>query len=317
MSPAPTCGICGGELVLRHRGSDGELTADALSPTCHTPGAHGDLYACRACGTVQQPAAPRGAELVDLYRDMRDDAYLDEEAGRRNTARRLLALLERHAPRRGRLLDVGCGPGLLLDEARRRGWEVLGLEPSAAWRSHATGTLGLDVRDGTMEDLDPTVHGGLDAIVMADVIEHFDDPPGGLRRCAALLGDGGVLLVVTPDPASRTARLAGARWWGLLPAHTYLLPRRTLRRLLFDAGLEPIADRSLWRSFTLGYWLGGLGERSGLAGRALAALRRLLPERLLVTLSLGDERVIVARRGAAARDVAPAPAAATTPAVAP
>lgn len=308
MSTPETCGICGGGLDLRHRGSGAELTPEILSPTCHVPAAYGDLYACRECGTVQQPGAPRGSELVDLYRDMRDDAYLDEEEGRRATARRLLALVERHAPRRGRLLDVGCGPGLLLDEARKRGWQVQGLEPSAASRGHAVSELGLDVRDATLQDLDPGTHGGFDAIVMADVIEHFDDPAGSLRRCASLVTDGGVVLVVTPDPASPTARVAGKRWWGLLPAHTYLLPRRTLRRLLSDAGLEPVADKALRRSFTLGYWMGGLGERSGVAGRVTGALRRALPERRLLTLSLGDERVILARRGSAARasDTAPA-----------
>ena len=92
-----------------------------MAPTCHEPGAHADLYACRACGTIQQPALPSGAELLDLYRDMEDDAYLDEEAGRRATSRRLLRHVERVTPRRGRLLEVGCGHGLLLDEARRRG----------------------------------------------------------------------------------------------------------------------------------------------------------------------------------------------------
>jgi SAM-dependent methyltransferase len=307
MPPAP-CGICGGELVLRHRGTGGRLTPEILSPTCHLPGAYGDLYACTACGTVQQPSAPSGEQLVALYRDMRDDAYLDEEAGRRATARRLLALVGAHAPRRGRLLDVGCGPGLLLDEARREGWQVTGLEPSSASRGHAVG-MGLDVRDATLGDLEPARDGGFDAIVLADVIEHFDDPPGAVRRCAELLGEGGVLLVVTPDPSSPTARLVGRRWWGLLPAHTYLLPRRTLRELLRKAGLEPIADLALRRSFTLGYWLGGLGERSGLAGRAVGTVRKLLPEQRLVTLSLGDERVVLARRGAAASAPAPAPAA--------
>ena len=51
-------------------------------------------------------------------------------------------------------------------------------------------------------------------IVLADVIEHLDDPAGALRTCAALLADGGALCVVTPDPSSPTRALAGARWWG-------------------------------------------------------------------------------------------------------
>src|SRR4029078_7075118 len=78
---------------------------------------------------------------------------------------------------------------------------------------------------------------GFDVVMLADVIEHLDDPVDGIRRCAALLGRGGVLCVVTPDPSSRTARVAGRRWWGYVPAHTCLLPRRTLRELLAAAGV--------------------------------------------------------------------------------
>jgi 2-polyprenyl-3-methyl-5-hydroxy-6-metoxy-1,4-benzoquinol methylase len=301
------CGICGGPLSLARRGAaDGPAPA-AMAPTCHTTGAHGDLYACAACGTIQQPALPAGPELLDLYRDMEDDHYLDEEAGRRATSRRLLRHVEKVTPR-GRLLEVGCGHGLLLDEARRRGWAVTGLEPARAARAHATETLGLEVRDALLDDLDPAAEGGFDAVVMSDVIEHLEDPVGALRSATRLLADGGALCVVTPDPSSATARLAGGRWWGYLPAHTYLLPRSTLRRLLLEAGLEPVVDVGLWRTFTVGYWSSGLGERSGPLGSALERLRDSAVARLPLTLSLGDESVMVGRRGVAAP--APRPAAA-------
>src|SRR5262245_26233020 len=193
---------------------------------------------------------------------MDDTGYLAEEAGRRRTSRRLLELVSRHAGL-GRLLEVGCGHGLLLDEARRAGWDVLGVEPSSSTGGHARDVLGLDVRDATVEQLDPAVDGRFAAIVLADVIEHLDDPAGAVRACRGLLADGGVLLVVTPDPDSRTARLAGASWWGFLPAHTFLLPRRTLRALLAGEGLELVEDRGLRRTFSLGYWMAGLGQRSG------------------------------------------------------
>ena len=306
------CGICGGELVLARPGRAGVPTAAAMAPTCHEPGAHADLYACRACATIQQPALPSGAELLDLYRDMEDDAYLEEEAGRRATARRLLRHVAKVALRRGRLLEVGCGHGLLLDEARRAGWQVRGLEPARAARAHAVDALGLDVRDVRLDDLDPAAEGPYDAIVMVDVIEHLEDPVATLRAAAALLADGGALCVVTPDPSSRTARLAGGRWWGYLPAHTFLLPRRTLRRMLQDQGLEPVVDVGLWRTFSLGYWTGGLGERSGAVGAALGRVRATAPGRARLTMSLGDERVLVARRAAAVAAASPAVAAAAT-----
>ncbi|HEX8105255.1 MAG TPA: class I SAM-dependent methyltransferase [Solirubrobacteraceae bacterium] len=311
------CRICSGPLALRHRGRDAPITAAELSPTCHEPGAYADLYACERCGTVQQPALPSGTALVDLYRDMEDGAYLVEEAGRRATARRLLKLVGEHAPPPGRLLEVGCGHGLLLDEARRLGWDVRGLEPAAGARAHARDALGLDVSDATLADLRPGVDGGLDAVLLVDVLEHLDDPLGALRDCRALLADGGVLLVVTPDPSSPTARIVGARWWGYLPAHTFLLPRRTLRRVVEDAGFATLADRGLKRTFTLRNWLAGLAERSPRLAGLLERRRGGALLGLPVTLSLGDERVLLARRAAhapaAAPALAPAAAAGATP----
>jgi SAM-dependent methyltransferase len=289
------CQICGAPLELLHAGAAGELTAADLSPTCHRPGAHGDLYRCSSCGTVSQEGVPRGQALIALYRDMQDGDYLREEAGRRATARRVLALIEREVAPPGRLLDVGCGHGLLLDEARSRGWTVLGLEPSVAARRHAHEDLGLEVIDGTLASL--AAGERFDVVVMADVLEHVDDPALELRRCAGMIGAGGAACVVTPDPGSRTARLAGARWWGFLPAHTFLLPRRTLRAQMERAGLHPVIDVGLRRTFTLRTWAAGLGERGGAFGRVAGAVQRLPVMNASLTLSLGDERVVVARAG--------------------
>jgi SAM-dependent methyltransferase len=300
------CGICAGELRLRYRGATVEALAEAFSPTNHTPGQYGDLYECESCGTVQQPSLPRGDALLELYRGMRDEHYLAEERGRRRTARRLLDAIGANAPK-GRLLDVGCGHGLLLDEARRAGWEVDGLELSQYAAQHARERLRLPVQDRTLSSLAaeprPPAYA---AIVLADVLEHLDDPVAAIDDCIRLLEPGGVLCLVTPDPASRTAQLAGPRWWGLLPAHTYLLPRSTLRRLLEQRGLAVAEDRSLVRTFTLRYWMAGLAERGGALGAGVSALQQVVPHGASVSLSLGDETVIVGVVGTRVRGEAPA-----------
>jgi 2-polyprenyl-3-methyl-5-hydroxy-6-metoxy-1,4-benzoquinol methylase len=290
-----TCQICSGALRLLHKGSGLEASALAFSPTNHQPGQYGDLYQCERCGTVAQPSLPKGDALLDLYRQMRDDHYLDEEAGRRATARRLLDQIGRLAPS-GRLLDVGCGHGLLLDEARKLGYETEGLELSEHAANHARDRLGLTVHAKTLAELPEKPR--YNVIVLADVIEHLDDPVAAIDHCGRLLEPGGVLCVVTPDPGSRTARLAGPGWWGYLPAHTYLLPRKTLRELLQRRGLDVAADVGLVRTFTLRYWMAGLAERGGAIGKAVETVRRATPRNARVSLSLGDERVIVARSGA-------------------
>jgi SAM-dependent methyltransferase len=294
MLTASACRVCDGELVLLVSGNgNGALAADAFAPSSHEPGRHGDLLCCVECGTVQQPELPAGAQLHDLYRDMRDDAYLVEEIGRRATAATLLDLIGEHVGS-GRLLDVGCGHGLLLDEARRRGFDVVGLELSRSAARHAREALGLDVREVPLEEFDSW--NSFDVVVLADVIEHLDDPVGAVERCARLLRPGGALCVVTPDPSSLTARVAGARWWGYLPAHTCLLPRATLRELLGAQGLLVSADEPLVRSFSAARWANGLAERLGPVRAPIDALARRLPEDASLSLALHDERVVIARR---------------------
>lgn len=285
-------------MALRFPGDAAKPTPEAFSPTNHSIGAHGDLYQCGICGSVQQPSLPGGRELEELYRAMGDEAYLAEERGRRVTANRLLDLIAPHVPG-GRLLEVGCGHGLLLDEARRRGYEVTGIDLSASAATYAREVLGLNVQDTSLADFEGEP-AGYAAIVMADVIEHFDDPPAALDRCVELLAPGGVLCVVTPDPGSLTAKLAGARWWGFVPAHTYLLPRRTLRELLASRGLVISVDRTLVRTFSASYWVSGLAERLPPLAKAMEASRKVVHKfgawSPSLSLSLGDERVVLGHK---------------------
>jgi 2-polyprenyl-3-methyl-5-hydroxy-6-metoxy-1,4-benzoquinol methylase len=294
IAPRPTvCGICRGELELARRGGGSGHEPSAFSPSCHRIGEHGDFYRCRRCGTVHQPSLPRGSALYDIYRAVSDERYMVEERGRRRTARRLLDRLGKYVPE-GRLLQIGCGYGLLLDEARRRGYEVEGVEPSVEAASYAREHLGLPVREMAFEEAD--LQGArYDGILLVDVLEHLSDPRAALDRLRDLLAPDGALLIVTPDPSSLTARLAGANWWCYVPAHSCLIPRKTLRQLLVVRDLVVVEDVASVHSFTPGYWLAGLGERGGRVGRAITQVAARLPRSVLLTASLRDERVLLAR----------------------
>ncbi len=269
-------------------------TADAsvMAPSQHDGEGFGDLYRCRDCDTVIQPMLPSGDSLHDLYRSMSDAAYLAQEAGRRITAGRLLDMIGQYVPA-GRLLDVGCGHGLLLDEARGRGYSVTGLELSSASAAYARDVLKLDVKEIGLEDFNDKQ--GFDVVVLADVIEHLADPKAAIDLCRELLAPGGVLCLVTPDPASRTARIAGKRWWGFVPAHTFLLPRLTLSELLSATGLVVSENTDLVRSFALSYWIEGLADRGGIFSLLRPLAKSPLGKRM-VSLPLHDETVMLAHR---------------------
>ncbi len=294
MASPDGCRICAGRLELVRRGSDAQPTPDQFAPANHGRGKHGDLYRCRECGTVQQPSLPGGEQLHELYRRMRDDSYLGEEQGRRAAARRLLDKLAPHAGA-GRLLDVGCGYGLFLDEARQRGYEVVGIELSSDCARYAREVLGLSVLESSLDQAG-FERGSFDAIVMTDVFEHLDDPAASLDLCGELLGPDGALMLTTPDPSSWTARLAGPRWWSYLPAHKCLVPRATVRELLLARGLVAAAEHPYVRVFSSGYWLAGLGERGGPLAACARTLSRCLPHDAMLAAAMGDDWTYIVRR---------------------
>lgn len=295
----PRCRVCGDLLELRYPGVSNWADNGTFAPSSHQVGVHDDLYACRRCGTVQTGELPTPEFLESRYADTRDERYLDEEAGRRRTARRLLDMLgHRVAP--GRMLDIGCGHGLLMAEARDRGWDPVGLEFSQSAVAHAR-SLGLEVIEEPVEAA-PLEEGSFQAVMAIDLIEHLTDPRAFIERCRSLLAPGGALVVATPDPESALARAFGERWWGYIPAHLHLLPRRMLRELVEAEGLTLTDDVPMVRDFTLDYWLAGLGGRGGALSRLDALVRRLpIPTERPLGIALRDERVVVAVRAEAKR----------------
>jgi SAM-dependent methyltransferase len=214
---------------------------------------------------------PPGELLEHGYAAAQSDDYVGEEAGQRETARRALERIERHAPR-GALLDLGSWVGFLLAEARDRGWRrVVGVEPSEFASAFARERLGLDeVITADLFDA-PLQAGTFDAITMGDVIEHLTEPADALSRIRSQLAPGGVLWLALPDAGSRVARALGRRWWSVLPTHVQYFTRTSLQVLLERSGFEQLEVTTAPKAFTVRYYLGRIGGYSPAAGRALVA----------------------------------------------
>jgi len=141
------------------------------------------------------------------------------------------------AGKKGRLLDVGCGNGLFLDQMRHFGWEVTGVEPDGGAVSVAREKFGLVVFHGSLKEA-KFPDGRFDAITMNHVIEHVLDPIGLLKECRRVLRPGGKLVAVTPNIKSRGRRMFGDAWlhWDP-PRHLSLFSSQALRASAERAGL--------------------------------------------------------------------------------
>lgn len=276
MSAQPVCCACGQGGLAPHLAVAGTLGADGLIPTTDQFGtALSDIVRCDDCGHMQLAIMPAEAELELAYADAASEDYVDEEAGQRETARRVLARIEAaRSGQRGHLLDLGCWVGFLLSEATRRGWTVTGVEPSAFASAYARDRLGLDVRTEDLFTAELPL-GGYDAVVLGDVLEHLPDPGAALDRIGDLLAPGGVAWFALPDAGSRVARGLGARWWSVIPTHVQYFTRASVRRLLERHGYEVVSVTTAPKAFSVAYYLGRIGGYSKPLGDGLVRLATL------------------------------------------
>jgi SAM-dependent methyltransferase len=205
-----------------------------------------EVGTCGACGLSVTSPQPSGEALGRYY----PPAYHGKSLGSRFPApvealQRLLyrgraAAVERVAGGRpGRVLDIGCGRGHLLDAFRRRGWTVQGTELTEHSASFPRNVLGLPVHIGPGEAL-PFEPGSFDAVVMWHVLEHWPDPRVAIAEAHRMLRPGGVYMVGVPNFGSFEARLTRAGWFHLdVPRHLCHLTTASLQRMLSEAGFEP------------------------------------------------------------------------------
>jgi SAM-dependent methyltransferase len=277
---------------MRVAGSAGD---DGLIPTTDRFGsALADVVRCPTCGHAQLERFPGDAELAAAYGEAESDDYIEEEAGQRATAGVALDRIEGHVGR-GALLDLGCWVGFLLAEARERGWETLGVEPSEFASDWARDRLGLEVIRADLLDAELRER-AWDAVVLGDVIEHLPDPAGALDRVATLLRPGGVVYMTLPDAGSRLARRLGPRWWSVIPTHVQYFTRPSLFTLLRRRGFEPVWAGTAPKAFTVRYYLERVGGYSRTAAGALvgAAAAVGVADRMWAP-DLRDRMAVIAR----------------------
>ncbi len=291
------CELCGGRearVLFERRGAGRD--AAMYAPTTDAFADYGRVVRCTTCGLARTSPRPAGAALADFYRSASDPKYLEEERGRRATAHRYLAQLERRV-QGGCLLDVGCGPGLFLTSASER-WRKVGVELSGWAAGEARRRFGLDVREGSLMEAG-LPDASVDAALLVDVVEHLPDPRAVLRELARVMRSAGALFILTPDIDAPVSRLMGRWWWGLRPAHIHYFSRRTLTALLEDCGFEVLTLGYWGRTFSLGYWISRMrGYAPRLVDAAGAAARWTGLGRLPVRINTYDSVGLVAIRKA-------------------
>ena len=143
------------------------------------------IVKCDNCDFIFTTPIPSREEIATYYRRFDYKDSLSAEKVIRSDAKRSLKKIAKYVKEKGELLDVGCGRGYFLDEARNFGWKTHGVDASKLVTDYATKTLHLNVNCSDIFSFRTTQ--SFDLIILNQVIEHFINPEGLINHCSKYL----------------------------------------------------------------------------------------------------------------------------------
>jgi len=230
-----------------------ELVEEIPCPLCGG-GDHAELFEkegfrfveCRECGLVFVNPQLREEVYEDVYKDQSYSDIIKNLVASSNDYRKQrfgterLDIVEQFTGvRGGKLLDIGCTTGFILEEAERRGWDAHGIEANP-YAAEVARDKGLKVENVIVEQASFPLE-EFDAVTAFDVIEHVRAPLPILEKARDLLKPGGMLFLYVPnwDSASRLIMGSEAHFiWGT--HHMTYFTVDTLQQVLDRAGFEVV-----------------------------------------------------------------------------
>jgi len=214
-------------------------------PACGKPGPDGPLeksheaglYSCPGCDLqFWYPAKMPGADWYEATYRGRDTKAMPLEPGH------LFFLDDPHAPKIGRLLDIGCGNGSFLAAARDAGFEVTGFEPDHNAVRFAQSNYGLKNVFASVPEEFRREHPDeiFDVVTFFEVLEHQEDPQKFLDTAKSFLAANGYVALSVPN---RTRWQVGMDPLDYPPNHLTRWSPKALRNFTERNGFEVISIR--------------------------------------------------------------------------
>jgi SAM-dependent methyltransferase len=166
---------------------------------------------CKNCGLIFIHPQPDPEELKSLYNEdyfrttdlhLRPHGRADyihsvEEKKEKEVYNKRLQELSKYVTK-GNLLEIGCGPGHFLHQAKLDGWEVIGIEISQFAAQYAKNKFGLNVFEGTVDEV-ALPEQTFDVVFMGDLLEHIPNPKELLLKIKKYISDNGIVYVEVPS----------------------------------------------------------------------------------------------------------------------
>lgn len=207
---------------------------------------------CLKCGLILKKTKIEKNEIENTYDTKKYfTGYLRNYKEFIKIFNQMLNLIEKYKDP-GKILDIGCGLGLLLYLANKRGWESNGIEISTFASNFAKNKLKLNVINS--DNLNSFQDNFFDVIVVNHVLEHIENPLVLLKQIKKKLNINGILFIGVPNINGLYPRFQKENWPSLQPStHIYQFTPKTLKALLKIIRFKPIKLITINRKFKFKY----------------------------------------------------------------
>ncbi len=136
--------------------------------------------------------------FLEEYSAQYGRTYFEDEPALREYAKQRLRMLSKYTLFHGKLFEIGCAAGFFLDEARKSGYQVAGLELAEIALKYAVEKLGLDISPEAFENYS-IVKESYDVVAAFFVVEHLGDQRSAMTRISQMLRKGGYFIFSLPS----------------------------------------------------------------------------------------------------------------------
>lgn len=273
------CNLCGHDRPKVLFKTSGDEEGVAFFPSSDIIG-NDLLVKCSRCGLVVVHPLPEEQKVLEEYANYEDERFASQAKGREITFNKNLVEIERYK-KSGKILDIGTANGPFLYIAKKRGWDVEGVELNKYLIKWAKENYDLDIKQGTI--FSNKFKEKFDVVTLWDVLEHVSDPKKVLQKCYSLLKEDGVFVVNYPDYRSYIARALGKKWPFYLSVHLYYFDRKTIKMSLSSAGFKVVKIKPHIQYLDLGYVF--------FRAKRYVGLPAAIAERIITTLGLYKKKV--------------------------
>lgn len=259
---------------------------------------HFYIYKCQNCSCFFLQPQPVFEDLRSIYSKKYFQAWELKSAAEMKKATFKLRLnsIKKHKPT-GKILDIGCATGFFLEQAQQEGYDVYGVEISDYAAKKAKQKFGDNrIFNSNFDKADIPID-NFDIITMSDLLEHVKNPNKLFNKCYKILKPGGIIMIMTPDTDSLSARIMRKKWSQYKLEHLFYFNLKSIKFLAKKYNLKILSKQPAKKIMTYNYFQTQFNVyKADIITPIINSLAKILPEKIKSAnfkILLGEMEVIL------------------------